>query len=67
MRGGGLFAGLSLEAGFVPPQVAARGTELDMGALMLELPACNLLFDGRQLTPVDLDDCIQGVGCSYKQ
>lgn len=58
--GGGLISGLSLEAGFVPGKVP------DLGALTLELPACNLLFDGMHLTPVDLDDCIQGVGCSYR-
>ncbi|MEW5307506.1 MAG: hypothetical protein WDW36_009896, partial [Sanguina aurantia] len=58
--GGGLMPGLSLEAGFVPGRVP------ELGASTLELPACNLLFDGMHLTPVDLDDCIQGVGCSYR-
>ncbi|MEW5317390.1 MAG: hypothetical protein WDW38_008689 [Sanguina aurantia] len=61
LRGGwGLMPGLSLEAGFVPGRVP------ELGASTLELPACNLLFDGMHLTPVDLDDCIQGVGCSYR-
>ena len=49
MTGGAEGAGDGGEAG------ATMGT--------VRLPCLNLLFDGTNLQPVDLSDCVQGVGC----